>query len=118
MNRRRQATIQQSTFKQIEGEVLNRGLLLFFFILLVVGELQHQLAGIGRAIGIQAVIAATTSALDERLLRLAVTKQILLHVVVYFLVVGLIEKGTIHVIDVLRNGLHTDATLTGLGKYL
>ena len=110
--------IQQSTFKQIEGEVLNWGLLLFFFLLLVIGELQHQLAGVGRTTGIQAVIAATTSTLDERLLGLAVTKQILLHVVVYFLVVGLIEKGAIHVIDVLRNGLHTYATLTGLGKYL
>ena len=115
---RRQATIQQSTFKQIEGEVLNGGRLLFFFFLLVVGELQHELAGIGRTAGIQAVIAATTGALDERLLGLAITKQILLHVVVYFLVVGLIEKGTIHVIDVLCNGLHTYATLTGLGKYL
>ena len=97
---------------------MNRGLLLFFFLQLVVGELQHQLAGIGRATGVQTVIASTTRALDERLLRLAITKQILLHVVVYFLIVRLIKEGTIHVIDMLRNGLHTYATLTGLGKYL
>ena len=35
-----------------------------------------------------------------------------------FLVVGLKEKGTVHVIDVLRNGLHTYATLTGLSENL
>ena len=85
---------------------------------MVVGELQHELAGIGRTAGIQAVIAATTGALDERLLRLAIAKQILLDVVVDFLVVRLKEEGAVHVIDVLCNGLHTYATLTGLGKDL
>ena len=85
---------------------------------MVVGELQHELAGIGRTAGIQAVIAATTGALDERLLRLAVAKQILLDVVMDFLEVRLKEKGAVHVIDVLCNGLHTYATLTGLGKDL
>ena len=93
-------------------------LLLFFFLLLVVGELQHQLAGIGRATGVQTVIASTTRTLDERLLRLAIAKQILLHIVANVLKVGLIEKGTIHVIDMLCNGLHTYATFTGLGTYL
>ena len=51
-------------------------------------------------------------------MRLAVAKQILLDVVMDFLEVGLIEKGTVHVIDVLRNGLHTYATLTGLSEDL
>ena len=85
---------------------------------MVVGELQHELAGIGRTAGIQAVIAATTGALDERLLRLAVTKQILLDVVMDFLEVRLKKEGTIHVIDMLCNGLHTYATFTGLGENL
>ena len=76
------------------------------------------MAGVGRTTGVQAVIAATTRALNERLLRLAVAKQILLDVVMDFLEVGLIEKGTVHVIDVLCNGLHTYATLTGLSEDL
>ena len=39
-------------------------------------------------------------------------------VVVDFLVVRLKEKGAVHVIDVLRNGLHTYATFTSLGENL
>jgi len=80
--------------------------------------LEHELPGIGRTAGIQAIIATTPRALDERMLGLAVAKQILLDVAVDFLEVGLKEKGTVHVIDVLCNGLHTYATITGLGEDL
>jgi len=85
---------------------------------LVVGELEHELPGIGRTAGIQAIIATTPRVLDERLPGLAVAKQILLDVAVDFLEVGLKEKGTVHVIDVLCDGLHTYATFTGRGEDL
>ena len=97
---------------------MHRGFLLFFFFCRGVAELKQQLLGIGRTGGIEAVVASVTSTLDERLRRLAVIQQVLLDIDADFLVVGLMEEGTIHIINMLGNGLHAYTTLTHLGEYL
>ena len=102
--------------KQIEGEVL-LGLLLFFFFMFL-SELEKQLLSIGTTCGVQAIIASMPCAFDQRLGRLGVTEQILLHITANLFVVRLKKEGTIHVINVLGNRLHIYTTFTNLGENL
>ena len=107
----------KSAGEKVEGEIAFRFLFLWrFLLLLLFAKLQQQLAGIGRACSIQPVVAAPPGMLDEGLHRLGVAQQIALNIGVDIVVVGLVEECTIHVIDVLANGLHAYASLTGPGK--
>ena len=80
-------------------------------------EVEEHLEGIGTACGIQPVIAATTSAFNKGLGRLTITKQILLNIATNLFEVRLYEESTIHVINMLGNGLHVYTTFTCLGEY-
>ena len=50
--------------EEVEGEILLLGLFDGYFGL-VVTEVEHQLAGIGRVLRVEAVVASTACALDE-----------------------------------------------------
>lgn len=90
--------------------------LLFFFLLLYITELQHHLQSVLRTGSIQPIVAALTSMFYQRLRRLGISQQVLLHIGTDIFIVGLREERTIHVIDVLGNGLHTYPTLTGFDE--
>ena len=90
--------------------------LLFFFLLLYITELQHHLQSVLRTGSIQPIVAALTSMFYQRLRRLGISQQVLLHIGTYIFIVGLREERTIHVIDVLGNSLHTYPTLTGFDE--
>ena len=94
-----------------EREVL-LGLLVFsFFNGEVVLEVEHQLAGIGRVLGVQTVVATAARVLDKGVGGLGVAQQVLLHLLVNVLQVGLMEERTVQVIDMLGQQLNADATL-------
>lgn len=57
--------------EEVEGEVLLLGSFGGYFGLFVT-EVEHQLAGIGRVLRVEPVVATTACALDERLGRFAV----------------------------------------------
>ena len=59
--------------EEVEGEVLLLGSFGGGVVVgLFVAEVEHQLAGIGRVLRVEPVVAATACALDERLGRFAV----------------------------------------------
>ena len=94
-----------------EREVL-LGLLVFcFFNGEVFLEVEHQLAGIGRVLGVQTVVATAARALDKGVGGLGVAQQVLLHLLVNVLQVGLMEERTVQVIDMLGQQLDADAPL-------
>ena len=80
--------------------------LLFFCLLLYITELQHHLQSVLRTGSIQPIVAALTSMFYQRLRRLGVAQQVLLNIGTYIFIVGLREERTIHVIDMLADGLH------------
>ena len=90
--------------------------LLLFFFLLVFAEVKKHLKGIRTSGCVESIVAATPCAFNQRVRRLAITEQILLDVGTDFVEVGLSEKGTIPVVNVLANSLHAYASLTGLGE--
>ena len=65
---------------------------------------------------IQTVIATLSRTLYERLLRLGILEQILLHVAAHLLIVRLMEKGTVQVINVPADILHAYTPLTSLSE--
>jgi hypothetical protein len=85
---------------------------------LLITKHEHQLLCILRTRSIQTVVATLPSALDERLLRLRILQQILLHVTTHLLIVRLMEKGTVQVINVSTDILHAYSSLTSLSEYL
>ena len=93
-------------------------LVLCFFCCLLLAKRQHQLAGIGIVLHVQAVIAATLCPLNKRLRLLGVPQQELLYITVYLLHVGLGEQCIVKVIDVLGQLLHTYTPLTDGCQYL
>lgn len=76
------------------------------------------MARIGRVARVQAIKTATTCTFDERLRRLAVLEQILLHVLVDVLQVGRRKKRVALIKDMLGQLLNADAALTHPEKYL
>ena len=60
-------------------------ILLFCFVRLMLMKLKHQLARIGIILRVEPIITPTVRPLYQRLCRLGVTEQILLHVAVYLL---------------------------------
>ena len=66
---------------------------------------------------IQTVIATLSRALNERLLRLRILEQILLHVAAHLLIVRLMKERTVQVINVPADILHAYTPLTSLIEY-
>ena len=74
--------IKQTQRQVYFGFILN---LFFCFIRLMLTKFKHQLAGIGIILCVEPITPPTISPLYQRLCRLGITKQILLHVAVYLL---------------------------------
>lgn len=79
-------------------------------------ELEQQLLGIGRTFGIEPVVTPALHMFDERLGRLGMAQEILLDITTDYLIVGLREKGTVHIVNVLTDGLHAHPFLTYFRK--
>ena len=81
-------------------------------------ELEHELASVSIVVRVQPIVTAAVSMLNERLGGFRIAKQVLLHIGVDLLQVGLGEKRAIQVIDVLGQLLHPYASLTDVGENL
>ena len=90
--------------------------LLFFGVFVFLAKLEEQLQGIGTALRIQPIAATLASTLNERLLRLGIPEQILLHVAAHLVIVGLVKERTIQVINMPANVLHAYTPFTSLDE--
>ena len=102
--------------KKWQRVVDRRFLVLLVCFFLLVAELQHQLLSF-RAVCVQTVASPAVSTLNGVLRLLRVALQVLLHVAVHLVEVGLEEKGAIMVVDVLGQLLGADARHAYIQKY-
>ena len=105
--------IKQTQRQVYFGFILN--LFVSLFILLVT-KLKHQITGIWIVLSVEPIKAPTLRPHYQRLCRLRITKQILLHISMYLLQIGLKKKRAVHVIDVLGQLLHTYTLLAHIGQ--